>query len=180
MSHGRKSGNSPAFGFIFIHREGFIIPPARMADIISTAPHGLFCPQIHNIENQRGVYRNGRMQTIGRLPGPVADACHKDAFNTSGLQGQSSAIAGDDVTGIGHPLDFDLHSFQRRIHKPDGSAAACFFTQNIPGFNGLAQFKRDIFIRHGSECGKAELKMGMKMFGCQAVSVFVEVVKDFR
>lgn len=68
-----EPGQTPGFRLVAIDREGFIIAPARMGNMINTSAEGPPAPTVENVEGQRGIDRVDRMQGHGGLPGLVAD-----------------------------------------------------------------------------------------------------------
>src|ERR1700741_3998734 len=72
-----EAGEPPRLGFIRIDRFCFIIATARMGAVINAAAERAAIPAVNDVEGQRGVDRNGRMQTGGRRPGLEADAANR-------------------------------------------------------------------------------------------------------
>src|ERR1700722_1421814 len=68
--------------FIGIDRERIIVAPARMRYMIDAAAERAPAPAIENIESQRRMHRDGRVQARGRLPGLEADG--GDPFAAAG------------------------------------------------------------------------------------------------
>ena len=63
-----KARQPASFGFIRIHRKGLIIPAARMGNVIDATAERTRIPRVDQIEGQRHMDRDGRMQAGGRLP----------------------------------------------------------------------------------------------------------------
>ena len=59
MTRVRKSGQTPALGFIGVDGKAVVIAAAGMHDVISATTDGAAGPSIHNIESQRTVNANG-------------------------------------------------------------------------------------------------------------------------
>ena len=139
-----------------------------MSDVIGAAADGTARGEIHQIENQWRMYGNSGMQTARRLPGAITNAADVVAVRTGRLQRQSPPVAGDAIAFADQAGDANLHALDRRIHVARSGAASRFFTEHVPGFDGLAKFDFDTAVVYASVNGKAELDMWREPFGFMA------------
>src|SRR5947199_8619803 len=69
-----KPRQPPRLRLVGIDRLGFVSATAGMDDVIDTASQRQTIPGIDNVERQRRMHWNGRVQARGRLPRLEADA----------------------------------------------------------------------------------------------------------
>src|SRR5580704_8467397 len=86
---------------------------------------------------------DGGVETSGRLPGAIADTGDELAVDSGWMKGKANSVDGDHVARIGHAVDEDLQAFDAGIDKADGSTGAGLFAEDVPGFDGLAEFDGD-------------------------------------
>ena len=65
--------------------------PPGCADVIRAAADAAAVPGVHDVEDQRRVNTDGRMQATGRLPGAIAHAGHVFAVGAGGMERESDA-----------------------------------------------------------------------------------------
>jgi len=99
-----------AFRFVTVHREGLEVPSAGMRDVIDAAAERAVVPGVHEVEHERRVHRDRRMQTIGRLPRTIPDAGDIFARPSGRMQRHTPAVARHDMTRAGHSIHFHLQS----------------------------------------------------------------------
>src|SRR5580692_1007196 len=95
MAHAEEATATPALRLKGIHREGCITAAAWMHHMILTASQRPFHPRVPQVERQRGMHTDGRMQRIRWLPGAIADAGDKLAGASRRPQRHAPAVAGD-------------------------------------------------------------------------------------
>ena len=110
------------------------------------------------------------MQPGRWLPGLEADPCHELAAGSGRMERDGTTIACHDMACIGHTVDFDLHSFHRRIHVARGGTRDRFLPQHVPRFDGLTELELNAFINHAAVPGKAKLKKWRKPFTAKRIS----------
>jgi len=135
--------HAAAFGFKGVDGECLKTAAAGVGDMIGASGDGALIPGIDDVENQRRVNADGRMQAVRRLPGAVTEAGDEFAVAAGGVEGNGDTIDGDCVTGVDEALNFDLKALDGGIDAADGAPAAGLFAENIPGFDGLAEFEMD-------------------------------------
>src|SRR5579872_5441337 len=69
-----EAGEPARLRFVGVDREGLVIAAAGMGDVIGAAAERPTGPAIVDIEDERRIDREHRMQARARLPGFVADA----------------------------------------------------------------------------------------------------------
>ncbi len=98
-----------------------------MHHVILTAANGPLHPQIKQIDAQRGVNPDGRMQRIRWLPGAVADARNEFSHTPRRTQRQAPLIAGDRIAIRRKPADLDLQALHGGIHIAHSAAGGALF-----------------------------------------------------
>src|SRR5262249_21945005 len=96
------------FPFVGIDRETLVVASARMRDMVNAAAERTRGPGIEDVEGERGVRVDRRLQRIGKLPGLEADARDKFADAAGGSKRQPPSIARDQMAGTIEPGDFPL------------------------------------------------------------------------
>lgn len=96
VTGGLEPAVSPGFRFHGVHRRAVVGPAARMHDMVGGATDGPAGHLIHQVEGQRGVDGDRRVQRTRRLPGPEPDARDPLPRDTGGAQQDGMAIAGED------------------------------------------------------------------------------------
>ena len=93
--------DAPRFGFVGIDGPRAVAATARMRDVVCAAADGTLAPGINNVEYQRRMYADRRMQCGRRAP--RAEAYPGDKFSgcSRRRQRQCATVAGDDVAGLG-------------------------------------------------------------------------------
>src|SRR5207253_4460128 len=74
MPHPDEAREAAAFGFISIHRKILVSEAARMRHVVLAAAERALHPGIDEVEGERRVHADGRVQRRRRLPGAVAHA----------------------------------------------------------------------------------------------------------
>ena len=147
-----------------------------MRDVILTAAHRTFHPVIHQIEYQRAVRRNRRVQAGRRLPGTVAHASDEFADAPGGLQRDAPAIHRQHVALIHQPAHLDLQPLDRRVDIAHRAARRTLFAHDVPGFERAAQFDVHIARREFAEFREAEFKMRREPFQLHRVAEGMQFV----
>ena len=77
MTELEEPGAAARFCLVGVHREGVVVAPTRVRDMIRTPAEGPAGGCVHEIEDERGVNRDGGVKAARRLPGAIADAAHE-------------------------------------------------------------------------------------------------------
>ena len=149
-----ETGKPAGFGLIRVDREGLVVPPARMRDMIDAAAQRPAAPAVEHVEGKRCVGRKLRVQAIGRCPRLVPHAAHRFARHGGGAHRHAAAVAGDDMA----PRDQAFRA--RAVLRDTGRVLQmsyghvdrlCKMVPNHPtdpwtlprALNGAADFKRE-------------------------------------
>ena len=116
-------------------------------------------PAVDDVEGQRCVNADRRMQRRGRLPGAVSHAGHVLARATRGLQGQRHAIDADPVARVVQTGDAHLDALQRRVHVTHRAAGRALLAHHMPRLQRVAQRQVNAAHRHLAHHREAELEM---------------------
>src|SRR6188474_3420435 len=127
MPEWKKPRRSPGFGFVGVYRKCLVVPTAGVTDMICTAANRSAFRQVHDIEHQRRMDWNRRVQASRRLPGAVADAANEVAVSACRLQRQRSAVTCHREAFSDQTADSNLHPLDRRIDITRGAARAGLF-----------------------------------------------------
>src|ERR1700676_5188866 len=111
MTDGAEASQAAAFGLVCIDRESFVRSAAGVRNVIFAASDGMARPGIHQVEDQRRVYRNIGMQAGGRLPRAVADPRYDLSFFAARIERHSPAVAKHYEARVDEPRHFYLQAF---------------------------------------------------------------------
>src|SRR5262249_10276707 len=151
--------------FVGVYRKGGVVPPAGVPDVIGAAANGPPRRAVDDVDDQRCVDRDGRMETAWRLPRAVADSAHELALGAGRLERQLHAIARD-RKALGHqPANPDLEPFDRGVHVPGGTAGARLLAEHVPRFDRLPELDFDALIDDASIDRKPEFEMWREPVG---------------
>ncbi|MCY1176898.1 hypothetical protein D9M73_171860 [compost metagenome] len=106
--------------------------------------------------------RDGRLQTVGRLPGTEAHPGDELADPPGGLQRHRYAVAGQQVALRRQSAELDLQALQGRVHVTHRATDRALLAQHMPRLKGLAQFQLDAIDGVVADLGKAELQVRRK------------------
>ena len=138
--------------------------------MVGTAAQRAMVPGIDDIEHQRLVDADRRMQTIGRLPSPVADAGDVLTHRAGRVQRHAAAVAGDDVAAVGHSRDFDLQPLDRTVDVPHRGSDGAFLAQHVPGLQRGPQFQMQAPVGDLADLRETEFPVGQVPGGFQRES----------
>src|SRR5271166_1397313 len=94
MTHAKETRQTPALRLVGIDREYLVAQAAGVRDVILTAACGTAHPSIQQVERQRRMNADRRVQRGRRLPGPVTHRTDELADAARGPQRDPAAIAG--------------------------------------------------------------------------------------
>ena len=98
MAKGVKPGQPAAFGFIGVDGKLFKVSSAGVGHMVGAPGNRPSGPLIVNVERQRCVNPDLRMQTVWRLPGSVSHAADRLSLPSGWYHGHAFAIADNDIT----------------------------------------------------------------------------------
>src|SRR5688572_6479815 len=110
-----------------------------MHHVILASGDGSLVPRVDEIERQRRLHWNRRMQRRRRLPCTVADAGDVLTITSGRLQRQRTAVARDDEAVGSEPGGHDLQTFDRRVDVTHCTTTHALFAEDVPGFERLPQ-----------------------------------------
>src|SRR5918993_3432200 len=108
MADREEAGAAAGFGLVGVDRHAVVVAAAGVGHVIAAATERPAIPGIMDVEGERRVDAYGGMQGVGRLPGAIADARDVFAHRAGGAQGQTPAVAGDDMALLVQANDPDL------------------------------------------------------------------------
>ena len=72
MAQAEETRQAAGLGLVGVDREGVVVAPARVRHVVLAAAHRAAHPGVDQVEGQRRMHIDGRVQGRGRVPGPVA------------------------------------------------------------------------------------------------------------
>src|SRR6266851_5804496 len=136
-----EARQAPRLCLVGVDREGLVIATAGMDDVVDAAAERTGAPLVENVEGERGVGVDGRLQRPRQLPGLEADACDIFAGTAGGGQRNAASVAGDGVAAGIEPLEPHLQPLDRGIDEARSGAGGRFLAQHVPGLERLTQFQ---------------------------------------
>ena len=127
-------------------------------------------PRVDDIERERRVHADRRVQRRGRLPRAVAHAGDVLADASRRLQRQRAAVAGHDVALADETRREHLQPLERRIDVAGRSPGRAFLAQHVPGLERAAQREMDAAHRDFAHRREAELEMRREPLGLERVA----------
>ena len=112
-------------------------------------------PGVDDVEHQRRVHADRRVQRRRRLPGAVAHARDVLAGRAGRVQRHAPAVAGDHVARVDQAAHLDLHPLDRRVDVAGRRAAGRLLAQHVPGLDRLAQLQLDAATPRSSRAAES-------------------------
>jgi hypothetical protein len=133
-----------------------------MGDVVDAAAERAPVPAIDDIEGQRRVDVDRRLQCRRQLPRLETHA--GDVFAGAPGRGErhKSPVAGDGVAGGVEGLHSNLQPFDRGIDETRCGAGGRVLAENMPGLQCVAQFKHDAAVVDGAVERKTKLALRVK------------------
>src|SRR5262249_14630011 len=104
----------------------------------------------------------GRVQAAWRLPCSISNAANELAVDACRLERKAAAVAGHGVTFAHQSANANLEALDRGVDESSRAARPRFFSQDVPGFDGLPQLNLDAFIGATPVNGESELEEGVE------------------
>src|SRR5260370_18833970 len=149
-----------------------------MRHMIGASGEAALVPGVQDVEHQRRVDANGRMQASRRLPGAKPDAGDVFAVGASRVQRDNDAADTDGVARACQPPHLDLDPLQGRVHETDRAAWAPLFAQYVPWLQRLAQFKVYVPDFEVAQLRIAKLKVPRAPFAFYRVAAGLQILDD--
>ena len=132
---------------------------ARMRDVIFAATRGAAHPAVEQVEHQRRVHADRRMQRRRRLPRAVAHGGDELADAPGRAQRHAPPVAGDHIAVRRQSRDLDLQALHRGVDVAHGAAGRALLAHHVPGLERLAQLQLDAARCELAIARKAEFEM---------------------
>ena len=133
-----EPGQTPALGLQLVDREELVVAPGRMHHVVGAAAHRAAAPAVDQIEAQRRMHADGRVQAGRRLPGAEAHAgdvrCPRSPVGCNGMARPLQ------VTAKRSPSRFMALTCSRSSELStiaDGAADGPFLAHDVPGLECL-------------------------------------------
>src|SRR5262249_40625984 len=143
MAPGLESGETAGLRLIGVDREGLVVAAARMRDVIDAAAERTAVPGVINVEGERRMHPDGRLQSRRQVPRLEADARGIFTGAAGRRHRHTAAVAGDDMARRIEVLNADLQPLDRGVDEARGAADETLLAQHVPGLERLAQLEID-------------------------------------
>ncbi len=172
-----KAREPAAFRLVGVDRKRLEAAAAWVRDVIGAAAERALVPRVDEVEHERRVDADRRMEAAWRLPRAIADARHELARRAGRLQRNRAAVAGEEMARFGHAGDLDLQPFDRRIDVADRAARAGLFPEHVPRLERLAQLDVHAAPRDRPERREPELEVRCEPVGLHRIAAAAEIVE---
>ena len=133
-----------------------------MRDVVGAAADAAAAPGVHNIQDQRRVDTDGRVQATRGLPGAITDTGHIFTVGAGRMKREGYTGDADDVPGVGQAASLHLQTFQAGVHAARGASGTLLFAEDVPGFQGLADLEMEIIYLEIAQLREAEFEVGVR------------------
>src|SRR4029077_9622771 len=130
------------------------------------------------LEAQRHVDGDGRVQRAGRLPRPEPHPADLDVGGVGGQQWDRVGVGGDDVAVPVRADQPDLDAFHRRVDVAGGAACGVLLAEHVPRFDGAAQLDLHTAEHRGADAREPELRERVQPAGVEVDAVGAKVGSD--
>ena len=100
-------------GLVGVDRLGVVVAPAGMGDVIDAAAERAAVPGVDEVEGQRRVDRDGRVQAEAGCQALKRTPATASPERPVGVIGMAAAVAGDDVAALDEAFGLDLQPLDR-------------------------------------------------------------------
>src|SRR2546422_7041798 len=111
-----------------------------MRDVVRATTQAAPGPRVVEVEGERRMDANRRLQALGWLPGAVTHAGDPFAFRAGRMDREAAAIHREREAVSDEAAGLDLEAFERAIHVADRPAATRLFAEYVPGLERGAEF----------------------------------------
>src|SRR6185369_4092613 len=154
-----KASKAPRLCLVGIDREGLVVATAGMRDVVDTSAKRAATPAIIDIEGERRLHLDGRMQRGRELPRLEANAGNIFPRAPGRRERNAAAIAGHDMARGVEPLRLDLQSLDRGIHEARSAADRALLAQHVPWLERLPKLELDATATRGAVERETELSL---------------------
>src|SRR5882672_5847041 len=127
-----ETRQAAALRLIRIYRISGVTAAAWMSHMINASPEAAMIPRVIEIERQRRVHADGRVQAIGGLPGAIPDAGHAFAVHAGRMQRNAMAVDSYCEPIADQAARLDLKPFERAVDVTDRRASSRLFAKHMP------------------------------------------------
>ena len=153
-------------------------PSAGMGDVVGAATTRHAGGGVDELEAQRPVDGDGRVQRARRLPGPVAHPADLDVGVVGRQQRDRVAVGGDDVAVPVGSDEPNLDALHRRVDVAGGAACGGLLAEHVPRFDGAPQFDLDTVEHRGADAREPELGERVQPAGVEVDAVRPQVGRN--
>ena len=141
-------------------------------------PRDIPADDVDELEAQRPVDGDRRVQRARRLPGPEADAADLDVGIVGCQQRNRVAVAADHVAVPVGADDAHLDALDRRVDVAGGAARRGFLAEHVPRLDRAPQFDLDAVEHRGADAREAELGERIQPAGVEVDAVCPQIRGD--
>src|SRR5580765_1995595 len=149
-----------------------------MRNVISATAEAALIPNVVEIEPQRRVRADRRLQTIWRLPRAIAHARDAFAVRAGGMQRHAMAVARDGEAVADESARLDLQAFERAVHVTYRAADRAFFAEDVPRFERGAEFDLQIASLQIADARETKLEVRREPIELERITGVVQIVDD--
>jgi hypothetical protein len=128
-----------ALGFERVDRQRLVVAAAGVHHVIAAAAERAARPGVEQVEGQRRMHADVRVQRRGRLPGAVTHRADELADRPGRPQRHRMAVAGNPVAPRREARRVHLQALERRIDEAHRAAGAAFLAHHGQGSSAMAQ-----------------------------------------
>ena len=173
-----EPGAAPRLSLGGVHRRVVVGTATRMDHVIGGTAQREPAGPVDDVEVQRRVDVQRRVQRGPRLPGLVTDARDEAAGGTGRGQRDGGAVAGQEVPARCETGDLDLQSFGRGVDVPGGRAGCRVLAEHVPRLDRRPQFELDSGDVGDADPRKAEFQVRREPGRIQVEVVGPEIGHD--
>src|SRR5215471_3072816 len=157
-----EARQAPRLRFIRVHWQGLVVASARVGNVVDAAAERAAAPAIENVEGERGVDIDGRVERRRQLPRLEAYAGDVFAGPAGWRQRNEPSVAGDGMAVGIKTLDLHLQPLDRGVDKARGDASGRIVAQYVPRLERVSQFNFHAAVGHCAIERKTQLTLRMK------------------
>src|SRR5581483_1061105 len=150
-----------------------------MRDVIGEAGNGALIPGVVEIEPERRVHADRRMQARSRLPRAETHTGDELAFGAGAREREAAAVARDEITLAVQMPRGELHPLERRVDEARSAAGAGLFAEHRPRLERMAQLELGPLEVDRAVAREAELEVRAEPLALERVARRAQIVEHF-
>ena len=166
------------FRFIGVDRKALVAASPGMGNVIDAAAERAAAPAIDNVEGERSVSLDRRVQRRRQLPRLEPDPGDVFAGPAGRSQRNKAPVAGDSVAAGVEALDLDLQPLDRGIDEARSDPGGRILAEDMPGLQRVPQFEGDAAMGDGAIKRKTKLALRVKPLRIERIACAAEIVQD--